>query len=213
MYKYVMFDFDGTLVQSKTLAIQLFNDLSPKYGYSLMNINDQDNISKLSIMERIQKFNIPVLKLPMLIREIKKLYRAHVIKLNLVDGVFELLYDLKKSGYRLGILSSNSEENIQAFLNLHRINIFDYICTSSNLFGKDKAMKKLLHEHKIQKEDILYVGDELRDMEACRKLNIDFVGVTWGYDCADLFLKHNCKHMIRAPHELYSIISSKASMT
>nr|WP_051459448.1 HAD-IA family hydrolase [Paenibacillus zanthoxyli] len=117
-------------------------------------------------MERIQKLNVPILKFPMLVREMKQLYRNYVIGLDLVDGASDLLYGLKNQGYQLGILSSNTEDNINHFLVANQIQIFDYVFVASNLFGKDKAIKKLINHYNLPKDQVLYIGDELRDVEA-----------------------------------------------
>ncbi|MBD7971083.1 HAD-IA family hydrolase [Paenibacillus gallinarum] len=207
MIKHIIFDFDGTLVESRTLTVDLFNELSDKYGYQRMEYEEIEMFSKLSIMERVQKLHVPIFKFPMLVREMKQLYKSYVIELGLVEGIYDLLYKLKDQDYQLGILSSNNEDNITHFLNLNDIQIFDYVYTGSNLFGKDKAIKKLMNHYKLPSKQILYVGDEWRDVEACQKIDISFIGVGWGFDSIELLAKGKHKAIVNRPHEIYEVLS------
>ncbi|MMZ48164.1 Pyrophosphatase PpaX [compost metagenome] len=206
MIKHIIFDFDGTLVKSRTLAVDLFNELSDKYGYTKMEYDEVEELSKLSIMERVHKLNVPILKFPMLVKEMKQLYKSYIIELDLVEGISDLLYGLKSKGYQLGILSSNTEDNINHFLKTNNIQVFDYVFVASNLFGKDKAIKKLINHYQLPKEQVLYIGDELRDVEACQKINIPFVGVAWGFDSEELLSKGNSKIIVHDPHEVYGVV-------
>lgn len=206
MVKYIIFDFDGTLVKSRTLAVDLFNELSDKYGYEKMAYEDVEALSKLTIMERLQKLDVPILKFPVLLKEMKQLYKNHIIELDLVEGISDLLYGLKSKGYQLGILSSNTRENINQFLTTHNISIFDYVFVASNIFGKDKAIKKLIKHYKFPKDQVLYIGDEMRDEEACQKIEIPFVGVSWGFDSVELLSKGQHKAIVYDPKEVYEAV-------
>ncbi|SGI68163.1 phosphoglycolate phosphatase [Mycobacterium tuberculosis] len=172
-----------------------------------MEYEEIEMFSKLSIMERVQKLNVPIYKFPMLVKEMKHLYKNYVIELDLVDGIYDLLYKLKGQEYQLGILSSNIEDNITRFLNSNDIQIFDYVYTASNLFGKDKAIKKLMHHYKLPSEQVLYVGDEWRDVEACQKVDISFIGVGWGFDSVELLAKGNHKAIVNRPDEICEVLS------
>ena len=92
----------------------------------------------------------------------------------------------------MGILSSNSKENIQRFLGMHDGEMFDFVYTAKSIFGKDQTLKKLLKERGYAKEEVLYVGDELRDAEACRKAGIACALVT----CGDMMRKSCCREEI-----------------
>lgn len=208
MYKVLIFDFNGTLVQSKYLVIKLMNDLSDKYGYEKIKDEDIEHLASLSIRERLKVMKCPFYKLPMLIADVKKKYKDDVIDLDIVPGIRDVLSGVKSQGMTLGILSSNSEENIQKFLGIHDSQMFDFVYTASNLFGKEKALQKLLKERGISKDEVLYIGDELRDAEACRNTGIACVMVTWGYDAEELLVQGKPTYLIHKPEELYQIVAS-----
>jgi phosphoglycolate phosphatase len=206
MFKTVIFDFDGTLVYSRPLAIQLFNDFADKYGYRKISDDEVEYLSRLSISNRLKALKCPMYKLPGLLIDMKKKYKRDVVTLGSVAGIREVLEDLKKDGVTIGILSSNYEENIRSFLELNQIDTFDFIFTASNIFGKDKAILRLIKEKGISLGEILYVGDELRDIEACNKIHVPCMAVTWGFEAQELLVSANPQYIVHEPAEICNII-------
>lgn len=206
MFKTVIFDFDGTLVYSRPLAIQLFNDFADKYGYRKISDDEVEYLSTLSISNRLKALKCPMYKLPMLLIDMKKKYKRDVVTLGSVAGIREVLGELKKRGVTIGIISSNCEENIRSFLELNQIDAFDFVFTASNIFGKDKAILRLMKEKGVSSSEMLYVGDELRDIEACNKIHVPCVAVTWGFEAQELLVSANPQYIIHEPVEICNII-------
>ncbi|TVX91697.1 HAD-IA family hydrolase [Paenibacillus agilis] len=186
MKPYLIFDFDGTLVQSKELAIHVLNKLAVKYGGRTIISDEIDHLSEMSIPDRMRVLNIPMYRLPTLLIEGKKEYRKLATELQPVEGIPSVLYSLKQRGYSLGLLSSNRQDIIQSFLEVHQLNVFDFVHSVTNLFGKHHAIRHVARKYHIDLQHIRYVGDELRDVQACKKIGVKIVAVTWGYDSVDL---------------------------
>lgn len=87
-----------------------------------------------------------------------------------------------------------------------QINCVTEVLTSSKLFGKDKVLKKYMKQQNIDCNDILYVGDEVRDIIACNKVNIPFMWVSWGLDGLELIEKENPTYTVHTPNELIKIL-------
>jgi phosphoglycolate phosphatase-like HAD superfamily hydrolase len=47
----------------------------------------------------------------------------------------------------------------------------------------------VLREQSLQPADILYVGDEVRDVEACQKVGVKIIAVTWGLNSQEALEK------------------------
>ncbi|PZD94741.1 phosphoglycolate phosphatase [Paenibacillus sambharensis] len=208
MHKHIVFDFDGTLVQSKQLAVELFNELSQKYGYRKIASEEVEYMASLSIRDRLKALQCPLYKLPSLLREVKKKYKQEVVTLRSVEGMEAAMCSLKVEGCRLGILSSNHSENIQAFLDHNSLTGFDYVYTASNIFGKDRALRKLMRERGISAHELLYIGDELRDIEACKRLQVHCAAVTWGYDAEELLATGAPEYTLRHPEDILLLVNS-----
>ena len=94
----------------------------------------------------------------------------------------EALRELQALGYSLGIITSNTEVNVQIFLRSHGLEFFDFVRCSSKLLGKARMIRSVIRRQHVRAADILFVGDETRDIEAAKKVGIRMAAVTWGYN-------------------------------
>ncbi|MEH7456754.1 HAD hydrolase-like protein, partial [Bacillus sp. JJ1127] len=79
---------------------------------------------------------------------------------------------------------------------------------SKNLFGKDKIIKKFLKEKKLTEADMLYVGDEQRDIVACKKAGVNVIWVGWGYDVLETVKEDSPDYMVNTPNEILHVVAS-----
>ena len=140
MIKHVIFDFDGTIVDSISLSIELFNELADKYKFNKIVYNQLDYLRSLSFIERCRAVKVPLYKIPMLGIEITRNYRKIIGELRIFEGVYEVIHWLKEQGLELSIISSNSNENVKHFL---KKTILMYLM-GSIAAGTYSAKKKLL---------------------------------------------------------------------
>lgn len=59
---------------------------------------------------------------------------------------------LKLQGYKIGIITSNTQENVEDVLQKHDLLIFDFMVSGTTLFGKHRSIKKKLKFKNIQPE-------------------------------------------------------------
>lgn len=203
---YILFDFDGTIADSKRLAVELYNDLAEKYQYEKISEQDIRGFSKLSIHERLKLLGVPFYKLPSLVMEMKRNYVKSVDSLRVVKRIPDLIKILKTTERKLCIISSNSKSVIEKFLGNHDLSGFEHIYCARNLFGKNKKIDQFLKKHHIEKCDAVYIGDELRDIVACKQSGIKIIAVTWGYDSAELLSRGHPDFIVNDPDEILSLI-------
>ena len=116
-----------------------------------------------------------------LLLRIRKEMGKNMHELQLIPGMKDALPEIRNLNCRLGILTSNSKNNVHAFLKANCLSgIIDFVYSGRSLLGKNKVMLQLLAHENISKEDVIYVGDEARDIEASKKAGIQVVAVTWG---------------------------------
>ncbi|MBD0259795.1 MAG: HAD hydrolase-like protein [Cytophagales bacterium] len=208
MIQHVLFDFDGTLADSKEMALAILNRLAEKHQFRKIAPDDREALRKLSIVERCRWLGVPLYKIPLLAVEGRALYKSALPHLKPFNGVPEMLAALQHRGYRLSVLSSNSEGNIRAFLLRNGIDAISSVVGSSAIFGKDAAIKKFLKTHRLGGSQVIYVGDEERDVIACRKSGIPIIWVGWGYDAPEVVRPAQPDFMVQAPEEILSVLQS-----
>ena len=97
----------------------------------------------------------------------------------------------------LGILTSNTEENVRQFLSKNELEFFDFIRAGKSVFGKSHMINKIIKQNQTEKNNVFYVCDEVRDIEAAKKSGIKSIAVTWGYNTEDALVKEKPDFIVK----------------
>jgi phosphoglycolate phosphatase len=205
--KLIIFDFDGTLADTLGALLRISNRLAPEFGYPQIGDEQLENLKYLSSWEIIKLSKVALWKLPFLLKRVKEEFPGEVRNVKLFPGVTELLNTLKLQGYRLGIVSSNAEANIRSLLSQNHIeHLFDFVTTAST-FGKGKAIGRILKQYHCPKSDAIYIGDEIRDIQAARSISIRIVAVGWGFNAPTALMDRQPDLLITKPLALISALA------
>lgn len=207
--KVIIFDFDGTLADTFDALVRISNRLAVEFGYPPTTPEELPKVRNLSSREIVKQSGISVLKLPFLLKRVRESLHNEIQYLNPISDIKETLTQLINEGYFLGILTSNAEENVIPFLKKHGMQgLFSFIYSETSLFRKDKSLKKLMKIKNWSSEEVIYVGDETRDIEASKKINIKVIAVSWGFNSGEVLAKHNPDFLIHKPSELIEVLRS-----
>src|SRR5574344_536728 len=99
-----------------------------------------------------------------------------------LKGVNFPLWKVPKVGMKVQTELHKQMEKIKMISKKNSLDMFKYVYSEKSLFGKEKGIKKLLKERKLKKDEIIYIGDEVRDWEACQKVGVKMIGVSWGFN-------------------------------
>jgi HAD superfamily hydrolase (TIGR01509 family) len=208
MTKVIIFDFDGTLADTIDILLSITNRLSAEFGFKSATKEELAQLSNLNSWQLLQYSGISIFKFPLLIRMLKAELRREIPNIQLFPEIKEVLLELKKLGFQLGIITSNSRENVLASLERNGLqDIFTFIYSGST-FGKHKVINRWLKRENINAKEVVYVGDEIRDIEAARKTGIKVIAVAWGFNSQEALAAHNPDFLIKRPQELIEIMSN-----
>lgn len=202
----LIFDFDGTLADTFPAIIEMVNDHADEFHIQPLDEHDVEALRGLSNLEIIRKYNIPLTKVPGLILRSQKELHRRLGEVDLFPGIRELVRKLKDEGFGLGILTSNSRENVQKLLRARGLDVFDFIHSESNLFGKNRALLHLMRVHGLKRDEVVYVGDEMRDIDACRRIPVSIIAVSWGFHRREMLLGRKPDYLVDTPDEIRSIV-------
>lgn len=179
MKKLIIFDFDGTLADVESVFVKIYNDLAEEFRYEPIKESEITNLKQIGAKQFIKKrIGFRPFAIPKITKRGISEYRKNIRGISLFPGAKEIIATLKEQGIVIGILSSNDPLTIREILQRNEVSV-DFVYQSS-LFGKARALKKILKEGNISLNSALYIGDELRDIEACKKIDLDIVAVSWG---------------------------------
>lgn len=204
--KAVVFDFDGTIADSLSVAIEVANRLAGEFGMAQITAEQYDRWRDLSSREILKEMRLPWLRLPKLINRFSQELRQEIHKFPLIPGMREAILELWDRGYVLGIVTSNSAETVRAFLEAHQLeHLFDFIESCPKVMGKDRMLQRLAKRHALNMGKMLYVGDETRDIDAANRCRAFSVGVTWGFNSPEALKSHQPDYLIDRPSQLVTI--------
>ncbi|MEN1760605.1 HAD-IA family hydrolase [Anoxynatronum sibiricum] len=207
MEKHLLFDFDGTLVDSLGIGLQAMNTIGHRKGYPRVNSEDLDALLRKPIRERFRHYGVPMVKLPALALEFYREYKKGLQELRFFEGIPDMLHRLHEAGCCLTVISSNDPEIIKNYMVHHNMNLFHKIIGSNRIFGKDKIIRRYMKQEKLAPEQLIYVGDELRDIEACKRAGIPIIWVSYGFDHEELVKAAGPEFVAHSPAEVVSIIN------
>ena len=200
MYKLIIFDFDGTIANTIEIGIPIFNKLANKYNF--VELKKLEELQNTTLKEFFRTHKISKIRFPFYFREFLEDLNKSIDDVKIYPDIKEVIKKLNKH-HKLGIVSANTKENIQKFLKKNNLEFcFDFIYNYPLIFGKSRVFKKLIKEKKLKKEDLIYIGDELRDIEASKKAGMNIISVTWGFNNKNILKKENPNFIADKPEDI-----------
>lgn len=204
--KTLIFDFDGTIADDMQLMIGKFNKVANSFGLPQIRDDEVEKFRGQGSTGIFSTLKISKLKLLLLTRQLQNDFHNSLNECKPFKEIPKVLKNLKRKGYQLAIISSNTKENISKFLIQNNLEIFDFIHSGRNLFGKEHVILKAMRQYDLNPKDCIYIGDEDRDVIAAKKAGIKVVAVTWGFNSRDLLEKYQPTFIAETPKELLHLV-------
>jgi phosphoglycolate phosphatase len=225
-FKLLVWDFDGTIADSLPSAVRIFNRLAPEMGFK--RLEDVEAARAMPTRELMRRHGVSLWRLPRLVRRYQAAVAEEADRMTLVPGVADLLAAVSATGVRQGILSSNHEDNIRRALRAHGAEgHFAFVVGYPRLFGKGKALRRVVRAEggggswrrlreipaaeRLDRGEVLYVGDEVRDIDAARKAGVKAAAVTWGFHTAEFLRTAKPDFVVSDARELLELVKASAS--
>jgi len=206
-----MFDFDGTIADTFECGFEILNLLAGEFGFRPLERGDLGKARDMRTRELMKFLGIPTIKMRKISKRGTEELHRRLDAIAPCAGMPEILRQIHAQGFRMGILTSNSQENVTAFLRRHDLELFEFIRCSSKLLGKPGVIRGLLKRLQLKPADILFVGDETRDIDAAQETGIHMAAVTWGYNSLRSIQDSAPDHLIGSPEDLLSLLDGLPS--
>ncbi len=179
--KTLIFDFDGTIVDSLSVVIETYNEIAEARGFRQLDRRSYSHLRLAGLSGVFKWAGIRKYQAPGLLKVGRQIFLKKQGKVSMFPGSIATLKKLDENGHKLYILSSNSNESTNAILRKNGIGGLMTILPASSLGGKSRVIRKLLRNQNLQAENVWMIGDEVRDIEAAHKAGVNSCGVTWGF--------------------------------
>lgn len=195
----IIFDFDGTLVDSFPVALDIFYALTHS---DPLPRQDMTRLRGMTLVQVAKELRIPTYSIPFLLFRGRRVMRKRMTEVDMIAGMEAVIRDLART-HKLFILSSNSPANITMILERHDIRgCFEEIHGNVPLLAKSRALRQLLRKKALKKPEVWYVGDEARDIESAHKNGIKSIAVSWGYNNIHILSQHTPTALVFSTVEL-----------
>ena len=216
MKKLIIFDLDGTLLNTIEDIRYCINVVLEKHGYKTLNTQEvlkcvgygAKQLVYLAAGKPDQKTH------EMLFEEYLPLQKASDNLLtHLYDGLDATLKALKEKGYKLAIVS-NKPDSVTQIVVEQKLKKYGFDFVTGNRPEQfnpkpDKSCVEFcLNELNVKKENAIFVGDSEVDVQTFVNAGVDGIGVTWGFRANSLLEEAGCVHFASTANELLETIKS-----
>ena len=212
-YTTVIFDLDGTLLNTIDDLSDSLNDVLNQHGYKQIHVDDvrrfvgngAKNLVRLSLPEQTNEEVITEV-----FEEFKKQYKNNMQnKTRPYNGIMELLLDLSRYNYKIGIVSNKFDTAVKDLANIYFGNLISVAIGETNDIKRKPAPDSIYTAVKELGSDLnktILVGDSETDVRTAKNAGIPCIGVTWGFRSREVLRAEGADYLIDTPREILTII-------
>lgn len=214
MIKAVLFDLDGTLVNSLCDLANSVNFALQKFGFPPHEIEKYKYFvgdgMKTLIKRALPEDNGDKNTQSAVFSAFFEHYKHHFADETVVyNGIEELLCALKEEGTKIAVVSNKAQVMCDAVVEKFFGNTFNVICGKREGYPTkpDPALTLHIIEYLgIKPEECLFVGDSGMDMAVAANSGSIGVGVLWGFRAKEELTQNGARYIIESPSQLLKII-------
>ena len=217
--KAIIFDLDGTLIDSLEDIAKTMNDVLKEFNFNEHRIDDykqfvgdgalilsKNSLPKNSNEDEIQKVYRRFLEL----HDMGLYHTAKPYK-----GIYDLLSQLEKTSIKLAILSNKTHDLTKRYTK----KLFDDY-NFEEVYGQIEGSTKkpdpkialqIAKKFNIKPEDFFFVGDTPTDIKTAKNANMVSIGVEWGFRDKDELIECGADFIVKDCKQLWDLINEHKS--
>lgn len=200
--KFILFDFDGVIVDSEHIAYGVAKTLCPHVTKEEYRTRFEGNIHEWE--EPVDRHTADCR--PDL--DFTALYVPRIRKEMVVfPGMVEVVAGLARD-YALVVVSSTITSPIEEFLDSHDlVKHFCWIMGADVHRSKVEKIKMVFEKYALEARDAVFITDTLGDMREAEKVGVGAIGVTWGFHTPETLQQGKPFRLVETPKELSKAVS------
>ena len=200
-YRLIVFDWDGTLMDSAGGIVACIQEASREMGLPVPTRDRASHVIGLGLHDSL-RFAVPELP-ESRYAAFAVLYRKHFLAretdMTLFPGVSELLTDLRDAGYALAVATGKSRQGLDRALDASGLRPYfaaSRCADETNPKPNPAMLHELMAELSHHPDDLVMVGDTCHDLDMAASAGVDAVAVTHGAHTADVLRARSPKGIV-----------------
>lgn len=207
--KAIVFDMDGTLLDTLQDLTNAVNAALSKYGLPVKTVEEVCKVvgnGARNLMKGVvpEGENYPAFEA--IFEDYKEYYEEHCEEeTKPYEGIWELLQELKKRGYKMAVVSNKPDGAVKVLAEKYFPGCFQVAIGDMEGYKRKPApdlVYKALEELQANREEAIYVGDSDVDLMTAMNAELPCVSVTWGFRDREFLMFHGASVFIDKPMEL-----------
>jgi len=215
-YKLVIFDWDGTLMDSVDRIVSCMQSAAQIVGLPIPSYNEAKQIIGLSIPEALKALFAGITDEQI---EVMRLQYKHQYlegdntPTPLFDHAINLLSQLRQENKLLAVATGKGREGLNRVLHVSETaNFFHTTRCAGEMPSKPnpEMLNSILAELNVAPHEAIMIGDTSHDLKMAQNAGVDSIGVTFGVHDSDILVKYQPKAIVDSLAELYSLLVQPA---
>lgn len=213
MKKAVIFDLDGTLLNTLDDLADSTNYALSRFGYPTRTIDEVRQFVGNGVAKLIERAipegkNNPNFEKCLAI--FKENYAQNMYnKTAPYNGIIEMLSNLKSKGIKIAVVSNKFDLAVKELCKKYFEGFIDFAAGENEAQGIKKkpapdTVISVLNEFNFASEDAVYVGDSDVDIMTAKNSKMPCISVTWGFRDKKFLLENGATILINTPSEIYN---------
>lgn len=213
MKKAVIFDLDGTLLNTLDDLADSTNYALSKFGYPTRTIEEVRQFVGNGVAKLIERA-IPEGKNNSNFEKCLSIFKENYAqnmynKTAPYNGIIEMLSNLKSKGIKIAVVSNKFDLAVKELCKKYFEEFIDFAAGENEAQGIKKkpapdTVISVLNEFNFAPEDAVYVGDSDVDIMTAKNSKMPCISVTWGFRDKKFLLENDATILINAPSEIYN---------
>ena len=216
MIKCIIFDLDGTLINTLNDLAITANETLNEFGYDPIDIEKYRYFVGNGIRKLIERClvenNIDLINLDKVYNKFLENYNLSYLRYaSIYEGMNEVLNILKEDGYLLFVNTNKNDQIAKAMINHFFKDIFiDVYGDSINYPRKPDPfiINKIKIEYNLNNDEIIYIGDSNVDVKTAHNAFVKAIGCAYGFRGKEELINAKVDYLITKPLEILKIIKN-----
>ena len=187
-YRHVLFDIDGTLIDTEQMLITVFSDTLQRHYHR--DLTTEEFHSTFGLPCDVALRSIGLEPCQEVLDDIQRGITQSLGLAHVFPDVGEMIRSLYDFGFTMGLVTSKNRHEFQnSFVPFGLMHYFSLaVCSDDTPRGKPHP-DPILHYLALQEavpEETVYIGDTLFDCQCAKRAGVDFILAAWGVVASDM---------------------------